>query len=83
MSNSHGWGLYAIRVFGSSALVDSIFSHNLGTLEYDGGNVAFVYTNCSADTVDTFVSLKSLKILYSYSSHRHPVAPGLTVEGYR
>ena len=79
VSNSHGWGLYAIRVFGSSALVDSVFSHNLGTLEYDGGNVAFVYTNCSADTVDTFVSLKSLKILYGYSSHRHPVAPGLAL----
>ena len=79
VSNSHGWGLYAIRVFGSSALVDSVFSRNFGTLEYDGGNIAFVYTNCSADTVDTFLSLKSSEILYGYSSHRHPVAPGLAV----
>ena len=77
VSNSHGWGLYAMRVFGSSALVDSVLSHNFGTLEYDGGNVAFVYTNCSADNVDTVLSLKSLEILYGYSSHRYSVAPGL------
>ena len=76
---SSGWGVYAKRVFGSSSVVESTFSHNAGTSVYDGGNVAILYTDCSADASDTILSLSSLKVLYGYSSHKTPVAPGLSL----
>ena len=75
---SSGWGVYTKRLFGCSSVVNSTFASNSGTPEYDGGNIAFNYTNCSADTSAT-LSLSSLKILYGYSSHANPAAPGLFI----
>ena len=74
---SSGWGVYAKRVFGSSSVADSTFSYNVGTSKYDGGNVAFLYSDCSAHASDTFLSLSSLEILYGYTDSS--VAPGLSL----
>jgi len=60
-------------------MVNSTFSYNFGTSEYDGGNIAILYTDCLEDASDTFLSLTSLEILYGYSSHKTPVAPGLSL----
>ena len=79
VTNSSGYGMYAERVFGQSSVVNSLFTYNSGTSEYDGGNAAFYYNNCP-DTSDTsLLSVNHSQFLYGDGSHGNPLASGLVL----
>ena len=79
VTNSSGYGMYAERVFGQSCVVNSLFTYNSGTSEYDGGNAAFYYNNCP-DTSDTsLLSVNHSQFLHGNGSHGNPLASGIVL----
>ena len=79
VTNSSGYGMYAERVFGQSSVVNSLFTYNSGTSEYDGGNAAFYYNNCP-DTSDTsLLSVNHSQFLHGNGCHGNPLASGLVL----
>lgn len=79
VANSTGYGVYAQRVFGQSAVVNSLFTYNSGTPEYDGGNAAFYYRNCPHTKHTSFLSVNFSQFLNGNGSHSNPLASGLVL----
>ena len=79
VTNSSGYGIYADNVFGQSSVVNSLFTYNSGTSEYDGGNAAFYYSNCPDTNHTSLVSVNHSQFLHGNSSHGNPLASGLVL----
>ena len=67
VQNSSGYGIYASNVLGSVHIVGSIFQFNSGSLQYNGGNIAFSYKDCSHHSAHLYIH--NSDILYGYSSY--------------
>ena len=68
VQNSSGYGIYATNVLGiSSYIIRSTFRFNSGTPEYNGGNIAIFYKDCSNDSAQLYVDTS--EVLYGYSSY--------------
>ena len=79
VTNSSGYGMYAERVFGQSSVVNSLFTYNSGTSEYDGGNAAFYYNNCPDTSHTSLLSVNHSQFLHGNGSHGNPLASGLVL----
>ena len=79
VQNSTGYGLYALCAMGSVEVTNSVFSHNKGTWEYDGGNAIFLYQNCTEIKTPSNLSIRFTQFLYGYGEHINPLATGLSV----
>ena len=75
--NSTGYGVYALCAMGKVEVVDSVFAFNKGTADYDGGNVAFHYENCTETS--TLLTIRFSHFLHGYGEHINPIASGLYV----
>ena len=79
VQNSTGYGLYALCAMGYVEVADSVFAFNEGSLDYDGGNVGFLYQGCSDINTPSLLSIRFSQFLYGYSEHINPLATGLSV----
>ena len=79
VTNSSGYGMYADNVFGQSSVVNSLFTYNSGTSEYDGGNAAFYYNNCPATNHTSLLSINHSQFLHGNDCHENPLASGLVL----
>ena len=79
VTNSSGYGMYAERVFGQSSVVNSLFTYNSGTSEYDGGNAAFYYNSCPDTNHTSLLSVNHSQFLHGNGSHGNPLASGLVL----
>ena len=79
VTNSSGYGMYVERVFGQSSVVNSLFTYNSGTSEYDGGNAAFYYNNCPDTSRTSLLSVNHSQFLHGNGSHGNPLASGLVL----
>ena len=77
--NSTGYGLYALCAMEDVEIAHSVFTFNKGTVDYDGGNVGFLYQNCTDIGKSSLLMIHSTQFLYGYSDHINPLATGLSI----
>ena len=79
--NSHGFGVYSNRVYGSLLIQNATFKNNSASSKYSGGNALIYYENCSKmDTsVETYLDIISSRFIHGQSSKQFPTASGLTL----